>query len=329
MSNFLTFGDLLTSIVGFFDETGIAIVGGIGVFVTLIALGRAFVPHDPMAARIKSHQQRRQHLLQEILTGSDNNVKAERASVNVIRGLVERLKLTRGDEARKTVDKLAQAGWRSRDMLILYMGARFLLPFVVGIGALGVVVLMGESLSAMTAVGAAGAGVLIGGYAPVLFLKNSIAHRYQKLRKQLPDALDLLVICAEAGLSLDAALTRVARELGASAPELADEIGLTAIELGFLPNRRQALLNLVRRSDIPPIRAVINTLTQTERYGTPLAHSLRVLASEFRDERMMKAEEKAARLPAIMTVPMILFILPCLFIVIIGPAIIRALEAFK
>lgn len=320
---------LMTLLVGFFDDTGIAIVGGIGVFITLVALGRAFVPHDPMVARIKSHQQRRQHLLQEMISGDKGDTKAKAASVNVIRGLVERLKLTRGAEARKTVDTLAQAGWRSRDMLVLYMGARFIMPFIAGAGALFVVTMMGESLSAMTAVFAAGAGVLVGGYAPVIFLKNSISRRYLKLRQQLPDALDLLVICAEAGLSLDAALTRVARELGGSAPELSDEIGLTAIELGFLPNRRQALLNLQRRSDIPPIRAVINTLMQTERYGTPLAHSLRVLAAEFRDERMMRAEEKAARLPAIMTVPMILFILPCLFIVLIGPAIIQVLETFK
>ena len=175
----------------------------------------------------------------------------------------------------------------------------------------------------------AGGGVLCGGYLPVVFLRNAISKRYQKLRRQLPDGLDLLVICAEAGLSLDAALTRVARELGGSAPELADELGLTSIELGFLPNRRQALLNLVRRVDLPPFRAVINTLMQTERYGTPLAHSLRVLASEFRDERMMRAEEKAARLPAIMTVPMILFILPALFVVLIGPAIVQVIETFK
>jgi tight adherence protein C len=146
------------------------------------------------------------------------------------------------------------------------------------------------------------------------------------LRKQLPDALDLLVICAEAGLSLDAALTRVARELGGSAPQLADEFGLTSVELGFLPNRRQALLNLAKRTDLASVRGVVNTLVQTERYGTPLAHALRVLAAEFRDERMLKAEEKAARLPATLTVPMILFILPTLFLVLIGPAIIRTLE---
>ena len=137
------------------------------------------------------------------------------------------------------------------------------------------------------------------------------------------------MICAEAGLSLDAAVTRVARELALSCPDLADELGLTAVELGFLPNRRQALMNLTKRTDLPPIRGVVNTLVQTERYGTPLAHSLRVLSAEFREERMMKAEEKAARLPAVLTVPMILFILPTLFIVLIGPAIIQVMAQFK
>ena len=329
MNSFPLFQSLMSWLVRSFDETGIALVGGLGVFVTMVALGRAFVTHDPMAARIKSHQQRRQHLLQQILAVDAPEDKAKQDFVQIIRKVVEQLKLTRGDDARKTTDKLAQAGWRSRDILAVYLGARFLMPFVAGAGALFVVTMMGENLSMLSAVTAAGTGVLVGAYLPVLLLKNAVARRYQKLRRQLPDALDLLVICAEAGLSLDAALTRVAREMGPSAPELSDEVGLTAIELGFLPNRRQALLNLVRRADLPPIRAVINTLTQTERYGTPLAHSLRVLAAEFRDDRMMKAEEKAARLPAIMTVPMILFILPCLFVVLIGPAIIQVIETFK
>ena len=327
MSSFPLFHSLMGWLIGSFDETGLAVFGGIGVFVTMVALGRAFVPHDPMAARIKSHQQRRQHLLHQILTVDAPEGTAKQDLVQIIRKLVERLKLTRGDDARKTTDKLAQAGWRSRDMLAVYLGARFLMPFVAGAGALFVVT-MGENLSMIGSVSAAGAGVLVGAYLPVLLLKNAISRRYQKLRRQLPDALDLLVICAEAGLSLDAALTRVAREMGPSAPELADEVGLTAIELGFLPNRRQALLNLVRRADLPPIRAVINTLTQTERYGTPLAHSLRVLAAEFRDDRMMKAEEKAARLPATLTVPMIIFILPPLFVVLIGPAVIQVLASF-
>src|SRR5579859_2591486 len=154
---FPLFRSLMDALVGF-DETGIAIFGGIGVFITLFALARAFVPHDPMAARVKNHQQRRQHLLQEIVAGKPSETKAKQDAVQVIRKLVERLKLTRGDEARKTVDKLAQAGWRSRDILVVYLGARFLMPFVAGAGALFVVTTMGETLSTLSAVSAAGAG---------------------------------------------------------------------------------------------------------------------------------------------------------------------------
>jgi tight adherence protein C len=147
--------------------------------------------------------------------------------------------------------------------------------------------------------------------------------------RQLPDALDLFVICAESGLGLDAAFTRVARELGNSSHELADELGLTAIELGFLPNRRDALTNLAKRVDMPSMRSLVNTLAQTERYGTPLAQSLRALSADYRHERLMKAEQKAAKLPATLTVPMIIFILPPLFVVLIGPAIIQVIAVLK
>ncbi|MGD9512350.1 MAG: type II secretion system F family protein, partial [Geminicoccaceae bacterium] len=164
--------------------------------------------------------------------------------------------------------------------------------------------------------------VLFGFLAPDLYLRNAAAKRRHALQKALPDGLDLLVICAEAGLSLDAALNRVAEEVAVSAPELADELALTAVELNFLPERRQALANLAKRVDLPAARGVVNTLIQTEKYGTPLAQSLRVLSAEFREQRMLRAEEKAARLPATMTVPMILFILPTLFIVLVGPAMI-------
>jgi len=141
------FGDLFGSLTGFFDESGIAIVGGVGVFITILALGRAFVAHDPMAARLKSHQERRQHLLQEILTGDKQHKAAKQASVNLMRQLVEKLKLTRGDDARKTVDKLAQAGWRSRDQLILFLGTRLVLPFVAGGGALLFLAYAGSEIS--------------------------------------------------------------------------------------------------------------------------------------------------------------------------------------
>jgi tight adherence protein C len=168
---------------------------------------------------------------------------------------------------------------------------------------------------------------MFGFMGPDLFIKNAISKRQTAMRKGLPDALDLMVICAEAGLSLDAMLKRVSEEFAQSSPELAEELQLTSLEVGFLPDRRQALQNLNNRTNMPGIRGVVNALIQSDKYGTPLAQSLRVLSHEFREERMLRAEEKAARLPAMMTVPMIVFILPPLFIVLIGPAILRVIDA--
>ncbi|MCZ6763700.1 MAG: type II secretion system F family protein, partial [Alphaproteobacteria bacterium] len=164
---------------------------------------------------------------------------------------------------------------------------------------------------------------------PRIYVTNETQKRQKKLQKAMPDGLDLMVICAEAGLSLDATLNRVARELKTTWPELADEYGHTSIEISFLPERRQALENLTKRVTLPHMRALVNSLLQTERYGTPLAQALRVLAKEMRINRLMIAEEKAARLPAILTVPMILFILPALFVVLIGPAVLRVIDQMR
>ena len=165
--------------------------------------------------------------------------------------------------------------------------------------------------------------------APDIYVDNKVSKRSAAIRKGLPDALDLLVICAEAGLTVDAAFARVARELGRAYPELGDEFQLTSIELSFLTERRMAFENLATRVKLDAVRGVVTTMIQTEKYGTPLASALRVLSAEFRNERMMRAEEKAARLPAIMTVPLILFILPTLFVVILGPAACSISAAFK
>lgn len=310
------------------NETTIAVLAGMLVFISIIALGNALVPHDPMASRLRSHQKRREQLRAGMLSRNTVNDR-KRASVGMLKRLLDRLQLLRGDEARKTTDQLAQAGWRSRDALVIYLGLRLALPFLGAIAAMFLLVaFMPQATGMNKLLGVLAAGI-VSAFVPVYGLKQAIKGRQARLRRQLPDGLDLLVICAEAGLSLDAALTRVARELGLSCPDLADELGLTAVELGFLPSRRQALMNLTKRTDLPPIRGVVNTLVQTERYGTPLAHSLRVLSAEFREERMLKAEEKAAKLPATLTVPMILFILPTLFIVLIGPAIIQVIATFK
>jgi tight adherence protein C len=247
-----------------------------------------------------------------------------------MRQFVMSMNLQRSQRAELITRKLAQAGWRSNDALIRYLFFKATLP--IAFGGIAVVYFYGLNafdLAPLTRLAFTAGSVMLGFVGPDIFVKNAADKRKKAMQKGLPDALDLLVICAEAGLSLDAALTRVAREIGPSAPELADEFGLASVELGFLPERRQALENLNQRTNMASIRGVVNTLLQTEKYGTPLAQSLRVLAAEFRTERLTRAEEKAARLPAILTVPMIIFILPPLFVVLIGPAILRTVDALR
>ncbi|HZL60578.1 MAG TPA: type II secretion system F family protein [Stellaceae bacterium] len=250
-----------------------------------------------------------------------------KVATNMLRQLAEKLKLTRGDEAEKNVGLLTQAGWRTREALVVYIGIRLLLPC-----ALTSIAIIGSTPFDLTGLHTAmlGAGVaIVATYAPPTVLKHIIKKRQKRFHNALPDALDLLMICAESGLGLDGAMHRVAREFRRFLPEMSDELQLTALELGFLPNRRDALMNLGKRVAIPGMRSLINTLVQTERYGTPLTQALRVLAAELREERMLNAEEKAAKLPAIMTIPMICFILPAMFIVLVGPAIIQVMKAFK
>ena len=226
------------------------------------------------------------------------------------------------EQSKQAAERLSQAGWRSKEALIVYQFIRLIAPLLAGALALFMLFGLGvmEDSSSTTKLMTLMGGVLAGYKLPEILVTNAVQKRSEAIRLALPDALDLLVICAEAGLTLDAAFNRVARELGMAYPELAEEFSLTAIELGFLQERRQALENLGKRVDLQPMRGVVTTLIQTEKYGTPLASSLRVLSAEFRNDRMMRAEEKAARLPAIMTVPLILFILPTLFVVIMGPA---------
>jgi tight adherence protein C len=248
-----------------------------------------------------------------------------------VRGILSSLKVLQDKQVITAQKKLLQAGIRSKDYAFVVIFARLVLPIVFGlivvIGVYGLGWL--ESWTPLKRYGVVAGTVILAYKAPDLWLKNTITKRSHAIRKGLPDALDLLVICAEAGLTVDAAFGRVAKELGKAYPELGDEFALTSIELGFLTDRRMAFENLSNRIDLEAVRGVVTTMIQTEKYGTPLASALRVLSAEFRNERMMRAEEKAARLPAIMTVPLILFILPTLFIVILGPAACRIGDAFS
>ena len=300
-------------------------MSAVATMAVLVAIYAATTVKDPMAKRVKALNERREQLKAGIVASTSKRRKKitnKNEAADRVRSLLSSFKMLQDEQVEKAQIKLLQAGIRSKDLAFVVIFARLVLPLVIGsVMIVGVYLLDWfpdwSSLKRYMLV----AGSLIGSYkAPDIWLKNKIQKRTHAIRKGLPDALDLLVICAEAGLTVDAAFSRVAKELGKAYPELGDEFGLTAIELGFLAERRNAFENLASRVDLEAVRGVVTTMIQTEKYGTPLASALRVLSAEFRNERMMRAEEKAARLPAIMTVPLILFILPTLFIVILGPA---------
>ena len=298
----------------------------IAVVVMIVLIWRGLIEDRSAERRIKMLEARRQDLRNQTLQPG-----ARRAEqIDFMRKIVDRLNLAKGEASGKINILLAQAGYRNKDAFFVYVFVRGFAPlvgFLVGF-LLFYVLRIWDTTNDQLAFATFATGVLFF-YAPNMYLKNVKQKRMTALLKALPDGLDLFVICAEAGLSLDATFDRVATEIADAHPGLADEFGLTSIELGFMPDRNKALQNLSMRCDMPGIRSLVSTLIQTERYGTPLAVSMRVLSGEMRNERMMKAEEKAARLPAIMTVPMIIFILPPLFVVLIGPAILKAMDSFK
>jgi tight adherence protein C len=307
------------------DESLIVLLAAVSVGFAALFVYRATLVRDPLSGRLARIEAGREGLRQSALANKRRGRREQ--SLSTIHKIVEPLKLLKSREADKAALKLAQAGLRSRDALVVYFFAKLALPFVFGALALfALYVLQVVELEETWRPVAALAAVIVGAYAPEVFVKNAITKRRKALKKGVPDTLDLLVICAEAGQSLDGALQRVAAEAGLFCPEMAEEISITSLEIGMIPERRTALENLMRRTGLPEIRSVVNALIQTEKYGTPLAQSLRVLAAEYRNDRMMRAEEKAARLPAIMTVPMIIFILPPLFVVLLGPAIIEVLD---
>jgi tight adherence protein C len=282
---------------------------------------------DPAARRVKMIADQRSALRSTMVQPRRRQQRLP--ALGMMRRVVDRLNLLKSGQAERISQKLMRAGWRSKDAIIRYLFMKLALPLVFGVIVVGVLYGLNlYDLAPIPKLGAALGSVVLGAYLPDVIVKNATQKRQDTIRKALPDALDLMVICAEAGLSLDATLSRVSQEMELACPELADELGLTGLELGFLPDRRKALQNLAMRIDLPVVRGVVNTLLQAEKYGTPLAQSLRIMSGESRNERIMKAEEKAARLPAMLTVPMIIFTMPPLFVVLIGRAVLNTIDAF-
>ncbi|WP_411034725.1 type II secretion system F family protein [Shinella sp. BYT-45] len=247
-----------------------------------------------------------------------------------VRQIVERLNLREALVDANTMNRLRQAGYRSQNALNVFLFARFILPFVfLAIAAFYIFYLgfLGDKPLPMRIL-ATVVIAYIGFYAPNIFISNKVTKRQQSIRRAWPDALDLMLICVESGISIEVAFKRVADEITMASPELAEELVLTTAELSFLQERRVAYENLGNRIGLDTVKSVTQALIQAERYGTPLAQALRVLAQECRDQRMNEAEKKAAALPPKLTVPMILFFLPVLVAVILGPAGIQVADRF-
>ncbi|MHC9420611.1 type II secretion system F family protein [Sphingomonas citri] len=309
------------------------LLSGIAAAAVFVAIYAALGVRDPMTKRVRALNDRREQLKAGI-TASTSKRRAKLVQKNEaadrMRSFLSSLRVLQDEQLKAAQHKLMQAGIRKKEWAVAVIFGRLVLPIVFG-GLMIVYVYLLDAFpdwSPLKRYGLVASTLVLAYKAPDLFLKNKINKRSDAIRKGLPDALDLLVICAEAGLTVDAAFHRVSRELGKAYPELGEEFALTAIELGFLTDRRHAFENLAMRVDLDAVRGVVTTMIQTEKYGTPLASALRVLSAEFRNERMMRAEEKAARLPAIMTVPLILFILPVLFVVILGPAACSLNDSF-
>ncbi|HJT43604.1 MAG TPA: type II secretion system F family protein [Rhizomicrobium sp.] len=297
---------------------------GILAFATVVTLGVPYLERNGLEDRLKTVARRRE----ELRAKHHAALNAKRGSLRVeptsyMKATLDKFKLGNMLESENTREKLASAGYRGQAPLIAFMFFRFVMPFIVFVVALFYLfVVLHVTWPLMQKITAAVAGALIGYYLPDMFVNNMIQRRQASIMRAFPDALDLMLICVESGMSIESAFTRVASEIGSQSAELAEELALTTAELSYLPDRRQAFDNLAKRCGHAGVRAVATALNQAEKYGTPLGAALRVTATENREMRMQEAERKAASLPAKLTVPMILFFLPCLFIVIMGPAIL-------
>jgi tight adherence protein C len=294
-----------------------------GTLASLLAAGSYFLPKGKMSERLKGVTSHRQELAARQLSALQQQRSMRprsRPAMDFLTSLVDRLKLKEKFDPKELRVQLSRGGFRSPSAPTIFIAASLGLPIVLPVLVYLYTRLAFPSMDTFRLIAALAVAGAIGYYAPRLYVNNAATKRQKTLTRSFPDALDLLVICVEAGLSLEGALNRVTEEMAVSAPMIAEEIGLLSAELAFLGDRRQAYENFADRTGLEAAKSLSTTLIQAERYGTSVAVGLRVLSQESRDSRLAAAEKKAAALPAKLTVPMILFFLPVLFIVIAGPA---------
>jgi tight adherence protein C len=301
------------------------------VFATIVTLVMPMFGSSSLEGRLKSVANRREELRRrsrEAMSQKGGGGSLRHADEGMYKNVVDRLQLSKLLEDPKVVDKLAQAGFRGPKPVSTFYFFRFVMPFVFAVvAAFYLYVINGFGLMPVQKIAACIAALTAGYYAPNLYISNIAQKRRESIAQAFPDALDLMLICVESGMSIEAAIAKVGAEVGSASIELAEELSLLTAELSYLPERRMAYEGLARRTNHPGVRSVVTAMIQAERYGTPLGAALRVMAKENRDLRLSAAEKKAAALPAKLTVPMIIFFLPCLFIVIMGPAVINIMDA--
>ncbi|HEX3406760.1 MAG TPA: type II secretion system F family protein [Caulobacteraceae bacterium] len=297
---------------------------GIVVFFTIVTMVSPAFQRSGLESRLKSVANRREELRRRSREAMAGKQSLRQTDESVYKRVVDRLQLSKLLEDPNLPDKLAQAGFRGPSAMSRFYFFRLVAPFVLmTAAAFYVFVIHGLHLQLMQRIAACVAAFVSGYYAPNLYISNIASKRRESIVSVFPDALDLLLICVESGMSIEAAIMKVGQEVGGSSIELAEELSLLSAELSYLPERRMAYEGLAKRTNHPGIKAVVTAMIQAERYGTPLGNALRVMAKENRDLRLAAAEKKAAALPPKLTVPMILFFLPVLFVVILGPAIMK------
>lgn len=304
-----------------------SVLAGVAVFATIITIAVPMLQKDRLAGRLKAVADQREILRKRQMDELNKKGNLRGQQIDFMKRMVDQLKLANLLETPGIREKLNAAGYRGQGPIYAFLFFRFAMPFVLlALSAIYLFVLSNHNLPSLSKFAIVIGSGALGFYVPDLFVKNVAQKRQESIMRGFPDSLDLLLICVESGMSIEAAFGRVAGEIGGQSVELAEELSLLTAELSYLPDRRQAYDNLAKRCAHPGVKAVCTALNQAEKYGTPLATALRVMALENRELRMQAAEQKAASLPAKLTVPMILFFLPPLFVVILGPAIMKIMK---
>src|ERR1700741_342392 len=307
----------------------IAAGAAVAAFATVVTIGLPYLRKGQLDERMKAVAERREELRakqREAFAQQGRRGHLRSTPVGFMKNTIDQLKLQNILESPGMREKLAKAGWRGQGPIVTFMFFRFVMPPIVFLlGLLYFFVITHLQWAWFLKLGASFVLGFVGFYLPDVYISNAIQKRRNSIMRAFPDALDLMLICVESGMSIEAAFNRVSSEVGSQSVELAEEFALTTAELSYLPDRKQAFENLANRCGHSGVKAVAAALIQSEKYGTPMGQALRVTAQENREMRMHEAERKAASLPAKLTVPMIVFFLPCLFVVILGPAVIKVM----